>query len=73
MLVCPKSPSYDQNPGKKQNVKNPSSAHCLETNVQQQENGYVHYGLITHRGNARLAWGHPVHTKAWLTPLLSDE
>ena len=31
MLVCPKSPSYDQNPGKKQTIKNPSSAHYWET------------------------------------------
>ena len=28
--LAPKSPSYDQNPGKKQNAKNPSSEHCLE-------------------------------------------
>lgn len=24
-------------------------------------------------GTARLGWGNPVHTKAWLTPLLTDE
>lgn len=49
MLACPKSPGYDQNPGKKQNVKNPSSAHCLETNVQQQEND-VCTVVLSHRG-----------------------